>query len=93
MSSPDLPWDPAALEIFKNLYASVAEEMGITLGRTAYSVNIKERRDYSCAVFDAQGRLIAQAAHIPVRLPFAKLANENSEKPTLYHVRPNGCNQ
>ncbi|HIE53083.1 MAG TPA: hydantoinase B/oxoprolinase family protein [Armatimonadetes bacterium] len=56
------------LEIFKNLFASVAEEMGATLGRSAYSPNIKERRDYSCAVFDATGRLVAQAAHIPVHL-------------------------
>ena len=60
--------DPVALEIFKNLYISVAEEMGLTLGRTAYSPNIKERRDYSCACFLADGRMIAQAAHIPVHL-------------------------
>jgi 5-oxoprolinase (ATP-hydrolysing) len=63
-SSPD----PVSLEIFKHLFASAAEEMGVTLGRTAYSPNIKERKDYSCACFDAQGRLIAQAAHIPVHL-------------------------
>jgi N-methylhydantoinase B len=56
------------LEVFKNLLAGVAEEMGVVLGRSAYSVNIKERRDYSCAVFDARGRMIAQAAHIPVHL-------------------------
>jgi N-methylhydantoinase B len=56
------------LEVFKHLYASVAEEMGATLGRSASSVNIKERRDYSCAVFDAAGGMIAQAAHIPVHL-------------------------
>lgn len=60
--------DPVSLEIFKHLFASAAEEMGVTLGRTAYSPNIKERKDYSCACFDAQGRLIAQAAHIPVHL-------------------------
>ena len=60
--------DPVSLEIFKHLFASTAEEMGVTLGRTAYSSNIKERKDYSCACFDAQGRLIAQAAHIPVHL-------------------------
>lgn len=59
---------PVSLEIFKHLFASAAEEMGVTLGRTAYSPNIKERKDYSCACFDAQGRLIAQAAHIPVHL-------------------------
>jgi N-methylhydantoinase B len=60
--------DPADLAIFNALFASVAEEMGVTLGRTAHSPNIKERRDYSCAVFDAKGRLVAQAAHIPVHL-------------------------
>jgi N-methylhydantoinase B len=60
--------DPATLAIFDALLASVADEMGVTLGRTAHSPNIKERRDYSCAVFDASGRLAAQAAHIPVHL-------------------------
>ena len=60
--------DPFRLEVFKNLFASVAEEMGATLGRAAYSVNIKERKDFSCAVFDARGRMISQAAHIPVHL-------------------------
>jgi N-methylhydantoinase B len=60
--------DPITLEIFKNLFISVAEEMGVTLGRTAYSPNIKERRDFSCACFLADGRMIAQAAHIPVHL-------------------------
>lgn len=63
-----MPYDPAELSIFTHLFASVAEEMGVTLGRTAYSPNIKERRDYSCALFDPQGRLAAQAAHIPVHL-------------------------
>lgn len=60
--------DPATLAIFNALFASVAEEMGVALGRTAHSPNIKERHDYSCAVFDAEGRLVAQAAHIPVHL-------------------------
>lgn len=60
--------DAVSLEIFKHLFASAAEEMGVTLGRTGYSPNIKERKDYSCACFDAQGRLLAQAAHIPVHL-------------------------
>ena len=60
--------DEYRLEVFRNLFAGVAEEMGAVLGRTAYSVNIKERRDYSCAVFDGRGRMIAQAAHIPVHL-------------------------
>jgi N-methylhydantoinase B len=60
--------DAATLAIFDALLSSVAEEMGVTLGRTAHSPNIKERRDYSCAVFDEEGRLAAQAAHIPVHL-------------------------
>jgi N-methylhydantoinase B len=60
--------DPAELSIAAALFSSVAEEMGVTLGRTAHSPNIKERRDYSCAVFDREGRLVAQAAHIPVHL-------------------------
>ncbi len=60
--------DPVSLEIFKNLFISVAEEMGVTLGRTAYSPNIKERRDFSCACFLSDGRMVAQAAHIPVHL-------------------------
>jgi len=59
---------PAELEIWNHRLAQVAEEMGVTLGRAAFSPNIKERRDYSCAVFDATGRLVAQAAHIPVHL-------------------------
>lgn len=61
-------FDPIKLEIYNNLFASVAEEMGVALRRTGYSPNIKERRDYSCAVFDAQGDMVAQAAHIPVHL-------------------------
>ena len=60
--------DPIQLELFKNRFASVAEEMGMVLRRTAYSPNIKERLDFSCAVFDARGRMVAQAAHIPVHL-------------------------
>ncbi len=60
--------DPAELAIFNALFASVAEEMGVTLGRTAHSPNIKERKDYSCAVFNPEGDLVAQAAHIPVHL-------------------------
>ncbi len=56
------------LEIYRHLFASVAEEMGHRLMRSAYSPNIKERRDFSCALFDPQGEMIAQAAHIPVHL-------------------------
>ena len=63
-----MPVDAVSLEVFKNLFISVAEEMGVTLTRTAYSPNIKERRDLSCALFDHEGRMVAQAAHIPVHL-------------------------
>src|SRR3954454_22488050 len=61
-------FDPINLEIYRALYTSVAEEMGLTLRRTAFSPNIKERRDYSCAVFDREGRVIAQGDHMPVHL-------------------------
>ncbi len=63
-----MPVDAISLEVFKNLFASVAEEMGVTLRRASFSPNIRERLDFSCAVFDAQARMIAQAAHIPVHL-------------------------
>ncbi|MFW5940731.1 MAG: hydantoinase B/oxoprolinase family protein [Chloroflexota bacterium] len=59
---------PATLSVFNHLFASVAEEMGLTLGRAAYSPNIKERLDFSCALFLGDGRMLAQAAHIPVHL-------------------------
>ncbi|MFL6228666.1 MAG: hydantoinase B/oxoprolinase family protein [Pyrinomonadaceae bacterium] len=61
-------FDPVTLEIYRALYTSVAEEMGVALRRTAFSPNIKERRDYSCAVFDAAGQVIAQGDHMPVHL-------------------------
>ena len=60
--------DPIRLEIFKNLYQFIAEQMGIVLQNTATSVNIKERLDFSCAIFDASGSLVANAPHIPVHL-------------------------
>ncbi len=60
--------DPVALAVMNNRLAAVAEEMGVVLGQTGYSPNIKERRDYSCALFDGRGELVAQAAHIPVHL-------------------------
>src|SRR5262245_38370515 len=60
--------EPGALQIAAHRLAAIAEEMGVVLGRTALSPNVKERRDYSCAVFDARGGLAAQAAHIPVHL-------------------------
>ncbi len=60
--------DPVMLEIFNNLYMSIAEQMGVRLANTAYSVNIKERLDFSCALFDGVGNLIANAPHMPVHL-------------------------
>jgi 5-oxoprolinase (ATP-hydrolysing) len=60
--------DPVRLEIFNNLFMSIAEQMGLRLQNTAYSVNIKERLDFSCAIFDASGNLIANAPHMPVHL-------------------------
>jgi 5-oxoprolinase (ATP-hydrolysing) len=60
--------DPVMLEVFNNLFVSVAEQMGYVLQNTARSVNIRERLDFSCAIFDARGRLIANAPHIPVHL-------------------------
>src|SRR5689334_17756912 len=67
-SGKTMPVDPISLEVFKNLFASVAEEMGVTLQRASFSPNIRERLDFSCAMFDSQARMVAQAAHIPVHL-------------------------
>jgi len=82
--------DPVLLEVFKHLFSSVAEEMGALLRKTSFSPNIKERRDFSCAIFDATGQMIAQAAHIPVHLgsmPLSVLAAihafPSSEDPPL----------
>ncbi len=66
--SPRRALDPVTLAVVRGLFTACAEEMGTTLMRTAHSPNIKERLDYSCAVFDGRGRLVAQAAHIPVHL-------------------------
>src|ERR1700716_3527808 len=60
--------DPIELEVFKNLYHSIAEEMGAVLRRSAFSPNIKERRDYSCAVYDEAGQVLAMGDHMPVHL-------------------------
>ena len=60
--------DPVELAIFQNAVHSIAEEMGAALRRTALSPNIKERRDYSCAIFDSQARVIAMGDHMPVHL-------------------------
>ncbi len=60
--------DPVRLEVFKHFFSAIAEEMGAVLRKASFSPNIKERRDYSCAIFDPQGNMVAQAAHIPVHL-------------------------
>lgn len=61
-------FDPIEMELFKNIFISISEEMGAVLGRTALSPNIKERKDYSCALFNARGETLAQGSHIPVHL-------------------------
>jgi len=60
--------DPIELELFRHLLVSIAEEMGAVLRKTSYSANIKERRDYSCAVYDASGETVAMGDHMPVHL-------------------------
>jgi N-methylhydantoinase B len=79
-------FDPVTLEIYRALYTSVAEEMGIALRRTAHSPNIKERRDYSCAVFDAAGRVVAQGDHMPVHLGSMPMAVAAALRET--HIEP-----
>jgi N-methylhydantoinase B/oxoprolinase/acetone carboxylase alpha subunit len=69
-------WDPVTLEVFRNLFYSAAEEMGVTLCRTSFSPNIKERRDYSCAVFAGDGSMVAQGEHMPVHLGSMPLSVE-----------------
>src|SRR5881628_2210940 len=66
--SPPHKINPVQLEIFKSLFHEIAEEMGATLKRTAFSPNIKERRDYSCAIFDHAADMVAQGDHMPVHL-------------------------
>ncbi len=68
ITSHDIVRDPVRLEIFNNLFMSIAEQMGAVLQNTASSVNIKERLDFSCAIFDAQGGLVANAPHMPVHI-------------------------
>jgi N-methylhydantoinase B len=76
VARPGGGFDGVSLALYQGLFAACAEEMGITLTRTAHSPNIKERLDHSCAVFDARGALVAQAAHIPVHLGSLPLAVE-----------------
>lgn len=80
---------PVSLEIFRSIFAGIAEEMGSTLERTASSPNIKERRDFSCAIFDSSGQLIAQAAHLPVHLGSMPLLVRKVVSET--HFKPGDC--
>jgi 5-oxoprolinase (ATP-hydrolysing) len=77
--------DPVMLEVFNNLFMSIAEQMGVTLQNTAYSVNIKERLDFSCAVFSADGSLVANAPHMPVHLGSmdSSVATVIAQNPTI----------
>jgi len=80
--------DPVMLEIFNNLFMSIAEQMGVTLQKTAYSVNIKERLDFSCAVFDRHGRLVANAPHMPVHLGSMDRSVETIIRDNEGRIRP-----
>jgi 5-oxoprolinase (ATP-hydrolysing) len=80
--------DPVMLEIFNNLFMSIAEQMGAVLANTAYSVNIKERLDFSCAVFDAEANLVANAPHIPVHLGSMGESVETVIRENLDEMRP-----
>jgi 5-oxoprolinase (ATP-hydrolysing) len=80
--------DPVMLEVFNNLFMSIAEQMGFTLQNTAYSVNIKERLDFSCAVFDAHGRLVANAPHMPVHLGSMDRSVESVIRAHAGRIRP-----
>jgi 5-oxoprolinase (ATP-hydrolysing) len=80
--------DPVMLEIFNHLFMSIAEQMGVTLQNTAYSVNIKERLDFSCAVFDRQGRLVANAPHMPVHLGSMDRSVETIIRDNEGRIRP-----
>ena len=76
------------LEVFNNLFMSIAEQMGVSLQNTAYSVNIKERLDFSCAVFDADGSLVANAPHMPVHLGSMDRAVETIIRENKGKIRP-----
>jgi len=80
--------DPVMLEVFNNLFMSIAEQMGVALQNTAYSVNIKERLDFSCAVFDATGSLVANAPHMPVHLGSMDRAVETVIRMNRGKIRP-----
>ena len=78
--------DAVELELFRNLFVSIAEEMGVVLRKTAYSANIKERRDYSCAVYDAAGNTVAMGDHMPVHLGAMPLSVRHAID--AYELRP-----
>ena len=80
--------DPVMLEVFNNLFMSIAEQMGVTLQNTAYSVNIKERLDFSCAVFAADGTLVANAPHMPVHLGSMDRAVESIIRDNTGRISP-----
>ena len=80
--------DPVMLEVFNNLFMSIAEQMGVALQNTAYSVNIKERLDFSCAVFDPTGSLVANAPHMPVHLGSMDRAVETIIRENEGKIRP-----
>ncbi len=80
--------DPVMLEVFNNLFMSIAEQMGVTLQNTAYSVNIKERLDFSCAVFDRHGALVANAPHMPVHLGSMDRSVETVIRLNKGNIRP-----
>ncbi len=80
--------DPVMLEVFNNLFMSIAEQMGATLANTAYSVNIKERLDFSCALFDPAGNLIANAPHVPVHLGSMGEAVRTVIRENIFTMRP-----
>ena len=80
--------DPVMLEVFNNLFMSIAEQMGVALQNTAYSVNIKERLDFSCAVFAHDGTLVANAPHMPVHLGSMDRAVETIIRENAGNIRP-----
>lgn len=79
-------FDPIELELFKNIFVSISEEMGAVLGRTALSPNIKERKDFSCALFDSNGETLAQGSHIPVHLGAMPLSVQASLQTVSFDI-------
>jgi 5-oxoprolinase (ATP-hydrolysing) len=88
LEGPGTVADPVMLEVFNNLFMSIAEQMGVRLANTAYSVNIKERLDFSCALFDAEGLLVANAPHMPVHLGSMGASIETVMRKNAGRMRP-----